>query len=237
MKITRLVGPILGLVATLSLAACGGGSANTPTGGNPVAAAPTKITAVGSITGFGSVYVNGTKYEVEADTIIAVEGEAEKTGDDSGLLLGMKVRVTATSTNGARSASRIEFDEDLKGPIESITPNGSDPTIGVFSVMSQAVTVDANTVLDDDIGNNDGVAGIDFRDLQLGMVVEVSGFPTEDGILATRVDREFDAVGGDPDLGQPGVDDDELELKGFVESIADDDSKRCCVQNCCRYGV
>jgi hypothetical protein len=182
------------------------------------------VTAIGSITGFGSVYVNGTKYEVESDTIIAIEGEAEKTGDDSGLLLGMKVRVTATSTNGARSASRIEFDEDLKGPIESITPNGSDPTIGVFSVMSQTVTVDANTVFDDDIGNNDGVAGVDFRDLQTGMVVEVSGFTTDDGILATRVDREFDAVGGDPDLGQPGVDDDELELKGFVESIADDES-------------
>ena len=226
MKITRLIGPILGLVVTLSLTACGGGgsSSNSSIGGTPVAAAPIDVTAVGSITGFGSVYVNGTKYEVESGTIIAVEGEAEKMGDDSRLLLGMKVRVVALSSNGQRTASSIEFDEDLRGPIESITPDGSDPTIGTFTVMSQIVTVDATTVFDDDIGNNDGVAGIDFRDLQLAMIVEVSGFPTEDGILATRVDRELDDLGGDPDIGQPDVDDDELELKGFVESVAGDGS-------------
>jgi hypothetical protein len=227
MNIMRLIGSILGLAAAVSLTACGGGGGSSPSSsrdGGPVGAAPTSVTAVGSITGFGSVYVSGTRYEVEADTIISVEGEADKMGDDSGLHLGMKVRVTATSTNGARSASSIEYDEDLKGPIESITPDGSDPTIGTFSVMSQTVTVDATTVFDDDIGNNDGVAGIDFRDLQLGMVVEVSGFPNDDGFLATRVDRELDALGGDPDIGQTDVEDDELELKGFVESIAADNS-------------
>ena len=225
MKNTRLIGPILGLVATSTLAACGGGSSsNTPSGGNPVAATPTEVTAVGSITGFGSVYVSGTKYEVESDTVVAVEGESESLGDDSGLRLGMKVRVIALSSNGQRTASRIEFDEDLKGPIESITADASDPAIGTFSVMSQTVTVDGTTVFDDDIGNNDGLAGIDFRDLQVGMVVEVSGFPTDVGILATRVDRELDGLGGNPDIGQPGVDNDELELKGFVESIAGDNS-------------
>jgi len=225
MKFTRLIGLLSGLVGALGLTACGGGSSSdnsAPVG--PLATVPTQVTVVGSITGFGSVFVNGTKYEVASDTIVTIEGETETTGDDSRLRLGMRVRMSAIDNNGVRTARTIEFDEDLKGPIESITPDGNDPTVGTFSVMGQTVTVDAATVFDDDIGNNDGVAGIDFRDLQTGMVVEVSGFPTVDGFLATRVDRQLDPAGGDPELGQPGVDGDELELKGFVESVASDHS-------------
>lgn len=223
MKNMRQNGPVLGLVMMLSLAACGGGSSNSNSNnGGPVAAGPTDVTAVGSITGFGSVFVNGTKFEVAGNTVISIEGETDSMGDDSRLRLGMKVRVSGVNNNGVRTADRIEFDEDLKGPIESITPDGADPTIGTISVMSQVVTVDGSTVFDDDVGNNDGIAGIDYRDLQVGMVVEVSGFPTDNGLLATRIDRQVDAAGNDPDVGDPAVDDDELELKGFVEAVAND---------------
>ncbi len=225
MKITTQSGPILGLVAMLSLAACGGGSSGNNTNQpGPAPTGPTAVTVVGSITGFGSVFVNGGKFEVAGNTIISIEDEAETMGDDSRLRLGMKVRVSGVDDNGVRTATRIEFDEDLKGPIESITPDGNDPTVGTFSVMSQTVTVNGSTIFDDDIGNNDGVPGIDFRDLLIGMVVEVSAFPTEDGFLATRVDRELDGAGGDPDLGDPAVDGDELEIKGFVENVASDNA-------------
>ena len=223
MKIMRQNGPVLGLVMMLSLAACGGGSSNSNSNnGGPVATGPIDVTAVGSITGFGSVFVSGTKFEVAGSTVISIEGESDSMGDDSRLRLGMKVRVSGVNNNGVRTADRIEFDEDLKGPIENITPDGNDPTIGTISVMSQAVTVDGSTVFDDDVGNNDGIAGIDYRDLQVGMVVEVSGFPTDSGFLATRIDRQVDAAGNDPDVGDPAVDDDELELKGFVEAVAND---------------
>jgi len=56
MKITRLIGSILGLAAAVSLTACGGGggsSPSSPTPGGPVATAPINVTAIGSITGFG----------------------------------------------------------------------------------------------------------------------------------------------------------------------------------------
>ena len=222
MNITRLIGPSLGLVAALSLAACGGGSSSGGTTTPPPAPVPTAVTAVGSITGFGSVYVNGAKYEVAADTVIAIEDNTDVMGDDSVLLLGMKVTVRGFDDSGVRTASHIEFDEDLKGPIDSVTPDSGDPTIGTIEVMTKIVTIDTSTVLDDDIGDNDGIPGIDIRDLQVDMIVEVSGFPTDSGILATRVDRELDAAGGNPDVGDPGVDDDELEFKGYVESIAGD---------------
>lgn len=225
MKFNRQLTLLLSLAGALGLTACGGGSSSGNSGpGGPGPTAPTQVTVVGSITGFGSVYVSGTKYEVASDTVIKIEDEAEMTGDDSGLRLGMKVRLSGSDNNGVRTALSIDVDEDLKGPIESISPDANDPSIGTFSVMSQTVTVDAGTSFDDDIGNNDGVAGIDFGDLQIGMVVEVSGFPNADGFLATRVDRQVDAAGGNPDIGQPGVVGDELELKGFVESVANDNS-------------
>ena len=159
MKFKKLVGPVLGLVAGLSLAACGGGSSsgagpnpNLPPAAPPPAAS-TPVTVVGTITGFGSVFVNGTRYEVAADTVIAIEGESESMGDDSRLLLGMKVEVEADDNNGQRTARRIEFDDDLKGPIGSLMPDATDPTIGTFSVIGYTVTVDSNTIFDDDIGN------------------------------------------------------------------------------------
>jgi len=168
MKFTRQIKLLLGVFAALSLAACGGGSSSggDSGGGNPPPRpATTSVTAVGSITGFGSVFVNGTKYEVEAGTVIAIEDNADVMGDDSVLRLGMKVTVQGSVTSGVSTASHIEFDEDLKGPIDSVTPDSADPTIGTIEVMTKIVTIDTSTVLDDDIGDNDGIPGIDIRDL------------------------------------------------------------------------
>lgn len=226
MKLKRQIGPILGLAAVLGLAACGGGSSGNGSsdgsGNSPPTGGPVGVTSIGSITGFGSVFVNGARYEVSASTRVAIEDQPETMGDDSALRLGMKVRVTAIDDSGIRTASLIEYDDDLKGPIERIIPDGDDPTIGIIEVMSQSITVNADTAYDDDIGNNDGIAGIDFRDLQVGMFVEISGFPTEDGWLATRIDRELDAFGNDPSFGDPLVDDDEVEVKGYVDNVAND---------------
>ena len=226
MSKTMRVSHLWAVTMALGIAACSGGGS----GGNqasipaPPPSGPTPVAVIGTITGFGSVYVNGVRYEVRSDTVVDIEGEAETFGDDSRLRLGMKVHVVANSNGGQRSADRIEHDDDLRGPIESITPDPGDPAVGTFSVLGQTVIVDANTVFDDDVGNNDGMPGIDLRDLAVGMVVEVSGFPMDGGFLATRVDREFDGFGNDPDVGRPDVDDDELEIKGFVEAVAADNT-------------
>ena len=224
MNTTMRTGHFWAVAATLGVAACSGGSGSNQTATPPPTTGPTTVAVVGTITGFGSVYVNGVRYEVRSDTVVDIEGEPETLGDDSRLYLGMKVHVVASSSGGQRSADRIEHDEDLRGPIESITPDANDPSTGTFAVLGQTVIVDGNTVFDDDVGNNDGTPGIDLRDLAVGMVVEVSGFPMDGGFLATRVDREFDGAGNNPDVGRPDVDDDELEIKGFVEAIAADNS-------------
>ncbi len=218
-----------GVVAPLTAAvvvACGGGDSGSsdpagPIGGNTP---PVGVSVVGTVTGFGSVYVSGVRYEVDGNTVVSIEDEADVRGDDSPLALGMKVLVTASDDSGNRVAKRIEYDDDVEGPIDAVFPDGDEPSIGVFTIAGLDITVDGKTVFDDDVGDNDGEPGIDIRDLAPNMVVEVSGYPTETGFLATRVDRELDADGNDPDVGRPDVDDDELEIKGFVEAIADDNS-------------
>jgi hypothetical protein len=186
------------------------------------------VSTVGTITGFGSVFINSERFETDDQTVVSVEGEDDVTGDTSGLRLGMKVTVKGTESEGSRTAQSVDYDDDLKGAAENVTPNAANPEIGTFTVAGQTVTVDANTVFDDDVGNNDGINGIDIRDLDPGnfagntpIVVEVSGYPTTDGYLATRVDRVNIAS---TDLGQSGVDGDEVEVKGIVDDVAPDGS-------------
>jgi len=218
--------PVLGLLpmalVMTALMACGGG------GGGSEGTSPTTVASSGVITGFSSVFVGGVRYEVEGGTVVAVEGERERLGDDRSLRIGMKVRIRANERAGRRFAERIEFDDDLKGPARNVAPDPADPSLGRFSVIGRTVIVDANTIFGDDVGDNDGDPGIDLRDLEpmlfpgnAPVVVSVSGFPTADGLLATRIDRVHAVAGG---IGRPDIDDDELELKGFVDSVASDGS-------------
>ncbi len=217
---TSLTGRLSTLAIVLCLAACGGGGSGSNNPANPPPAPmPTSVAVVGTITGFGSIYVNDARYEIRADTVVDVEGEPSTMGDDSRLRLGMKVHIVAEDNAGQRTAERIEYDDDLRGRVEAIALDVSDPSTGTITVFGLTVTVDGATVFDDDVGDNDGVPGIDLRDLAVDMIVEVSGFPMDGGYLATRVDRELDANGDDPEIGRPDIDGDELEIKGFVESI------------------
>lgn len=225
MLINKLKVSIL-MTILVFVSGCGGGSSgggttnNTNNNANNSTNTPvvveTAVSSTGTITGFGSVFINGVKYEIENGTIVAIEDEDEIVGDDSRLRLGMKVRIEAREDdNGVRFADRIEFDEDLKGPVRNVTPDTSDDSIGTFTVFGITVTVDANTIFDDDVGDNNADDSIDINDLELGagqVVAEISGYLTTNGILATRVDR----------LNPPGttIDEDEAEVKGRITDIS-----------------
>ncbi len=221
---SRFVGIAAAAIAAIGLSACGGGgggssTAPPPAGANPPAPAFIPVTASGVITGFSSVFVNGARYEVEGDTVVAIEGESERVGDDSALRVGMKVRIRASEQDGQRVAQRIDYDDDLKGPARDVSVDPANPSSGSFTVLRQSVVVDANTAFDDDVGDNNADGTIDIRDLILPagqVVVEVSGLVMPDGFLATRIDRVNDAA------GRPDVDDDEFEVKGFVDEVASD---------------
>ncbi len=167
----------------LLLGACGGGGGDTSSGVAPDAsgttepppAATTDLLTVGAITGFGSVFVNGIKFETDT-AAITVEGASASEAD---LSIGQIVMVLGTVNDDRISgqASQIIFDDDVEGPISAI-----DPAAGVLIVLGQTIVVDAGTTFDERIASG-------LSSLTVGDVVEVSGFVRSDGaIAASRIE-------------------------------------------------
>jgi hypothetical protein len=199
-------------LALFALGACGGGgSSSTVAPTQPSQPSATPVSSEGVITGFGSVYVNDVRYELDDDTQVVSDDE-QRVGDDSILRLGMKVSIDATESDGRRVAERIEHRRDVKGPVTRLMSDPDDPSTGTFYVANTRIITDANTVYGSGFDDRDGNGEIDIRDLTVDngrLVVAVSGFAAEDGYLASRISR----VSGNDD------DDDELELKGFVTAV------------------
>lgn len=181
------------LIAGLSLAslltACGGGTNNTTT--DPVVAA-TQQTASGTITGFGSVFVNGVEWETDHATI-EVDDEM---GSESDLQVGHVVTVHGSiSADGIASADSIEYDAELKGPISVI-----DLGAGTITVLGYVGLVNDDTIFDD----NSGVNAIE--DLTVGDFVEINGYPMADGtLLIVHLELE--------------TDDGEVEIAGKISDL------------------
>lgn len=178
---------IVGLLLPGGLSCGGGGShgGGTLAGGGIIGTG----SATGAITGFGSVIVNGVRFGT-AGSAITLDGAAGAEGD---LDVGMVVRVDGTvNADGTGAATRIEFEDLLEGPVDSVNA-----TAGTFAALGQTVSTDDSTVFD----------GTSLAALAAGQVVEVSGLVDAAGSLrATRVELKQAAV--------PGVT--ELELKGVV---------------------
>jgi Domain of unknown function (DUF5666) len=140
------------------------------------------IVASGTISSFGSVYVNGVKFSTSATTSISDDG-ASKT--EAELKVGQVVEIKGNPVDSSNaSADSIAVMKDLKGPVD-VVYNAVNKTLGV---IGQTVLIDNNTIIDDSIGAS-GLAG-----LALGMQVEVSGFREAAGVRATRIEAQNPAV-------------------------------------------
>lgn len=149
----RRASALLAGVLALNLASCGGGVGSGGTG----------TYASGSISGFGSIIVNGVRYDESAATIV---DDDDRGRTRSELALGMTVEIDAgaieaDSAGDKSSASRVRFGSELLGPIESV-----DVAAGRFVVLGQAVAVGVETVFDERL--TAGLSG-----LGVGQVVEV----------------------------------------------------------------
>lgn len=156
----------LGAAVVALLTACGGGS-------GPVAGiSGTGITSSGTVTGFGSIFVNGVEFETDGATII-VNGEPAAETD---LQVGQVVTVTGTLTDDTRGdADTVVFDRLVDGPIENI-----DRQAGIITALDQIVRIDESTAFID-------VAPMDLAELNL---IAVSGFVNDRGeIVATALQR------------------------------------------------
>jgi hypothetical protein len=162
------------LVLTASaLSACGGGSGSgsTTTSSLP-GTGGTGIYAQGSIWGFGSVRVNGIKFD---DTAATVEIDGQ-TGKSSDLRLGMVAGIQGLRGADATLAiaNSIEVWSIAQGPVASSLP-------GQFTLAGMTLQTDSGTVFD-------GIAGA--AALTPGLTVRVWGLQAAaDGSrwTATRV--------------------------------------------------
>jgi hypothetical protein len=145
-------------------------------GGGGVGSGGTGGFASGTITGFGSVIVNGVRFDDAAARVEDGDGGGRSRDE---LRLGMTVEIESGSiANGSASASRIRFESELVGPVGVVNTAG-----GSFTMLGQRVDVDGTTVFDDRLaGGLDG--------LRAGDMVEVYAVfdPAADRYRATRVE-------------------------------------------------
>ena len=171
---------MLAAAGTIVLPGCGGGG-----GGGGVAGVDTGGTgsfSAGRITGFGSVIVNGERFEDNVARI--TDDDGVQIGSDD-LRLGMVVNVqggAVTAGSGdvlpSATAATITVESQVKGPVESKT---APDTLVVFG---QTVKVNAATVF----------FGTSFAAIAVGDILEVSGFADATGVVtATLIERENNA--------------------------------------------
>ena len=188
----NLLGAV-GIVGLLGGCGGGGGSSSPATGSASGSAASS-----GTITGFGSVFVNGKKFETN-DVEVRHDGITERCtispATRCGLEEGMTVKVSGDFSGSSHRATTIVQEDTLEGPITNVdVPNSQ------FSVLSQTVLVDDTTKFD---------SGVNLTNLVVGNIVEVSGFVKADGIVvASFVERKAGT-----DCGTDGC-----EIKGVVKN-------------------
>jgi hypothetical protein len=183
MRIAR-AGGLAGFGALL-LAGCGGGGGGGGDGGDGGSDGGTGgidrggITlAVGTITGFGSVHVNGVRYVTTGATFTI----DDQPGSESDLRVGQVVRIEGTvNTDGTTgTATKVVFDDEAEGPIQSI-----DLVASRLVVVGRTVLVGPSTSFDDSIVPRS------LEGLAVGARIEVSGFVTADGnVQATRIESK-----------------------------------------------
>lgn len=210
MKITAV---FLAASFSIFLAGCGGGSSSssaspgtgsgTPPpdiGTPPPAGDPAVITVVGSIDGFGSIFVGGVEFETNSATYKVDDSSAF---DDSSLSVGMVVRVKGSVNDDGLTgtAQSVSYDDELEGPVQSLAVDANDDTLKNFTVFGvQVVAQDGVTIFK----SEDAVA-FDWASLSDGDHVEISGNFNGDLLVATYIKLE------------DGLDDD-FEAKGTVSA-------------------
>jgi hypothetical protein len=132
----------------LALAACGGGSSTgtqSPFNGTSVSGASAGAVSSGSVTAFGSIFVNGHEFSTTSASI--VDDDAGTTSSDtSSLEVGMSVDVKAAADSSSQHpvASEVHLHPLVRGVVD-----GSDSAAGTLTVMGQTVQLTASTNFSD----------------------------------------------------------------------------------------
>ena len=180
---TRLTAGFASLLCMAAvLSACGGGGSDSSSSTTQTATA----FSAGPITGFGSVIVNGVRFDDSAAKISDDDGAAHERSE---LKLGMMAEVEAADVkrdnagSGSGRAIEIRIGAEIVGPATAVDVAGK-----TLTVIGQTVDVTDNTLFDERITG--GLAGI-----SVGTIVEVNGVlnAANGHFTATRIEPKPNA--------------------------------------------
>jgi hypothetical protein len=179
---TLLIKSTLATAIALSIAAC------TPADSEGVAGiGGSGYVSSGSVSGFGSVFVNGVEFETDSSTF-DVDGVS---GTQDDLAIGMIVQVSGTiNADGITgNATNIRFDDQLQGPVTGPITYDADRVTASFTVLGVNVIIDSGSTSFDIDGDLPASTVFDFDSIAEDNNVEISGFFDSSGnLIATRVE-------------------------------------------------
>ena len=179
MSHTRFQPQLLALLMATAglLTACGGGGASTATPN-----ATTTTLKSGTISGLGSIIVNGVRYETVGAQVL--DADNGRTVITTPLRMGMTVSVEQSSTDPVTQrpiAGKILVQSGIIGVASS--------TSSTLTVAGMPITTNASTILLDTTGVVTSLAALNNQN------VEVYGLPQADGsFLATLVEAKTSAL-------------------------------------------
>ncbi len=174
----------------LLIAACGG---SAPGGGSTSQPAAVDATVVsGTVTGFGSVIIDGVEY---AEGSVSVARDVDPRGETATTMAAVKVgQQVEASVDASGKVTKLLVRATVIGPVDSVDVAGSS-----FKVVGQTVKVvtsgDGRTIFE----GVDGLSGLNAGDW-----VEVHGtIDADKNVLATRV--EVQPPGGETKVRAGGI--------------------------------
>lgn len=189
-----LTGAVVG-----SLVACGGGGSSSSSSDTASSG-----TSVGPVSGFGSVYVNGTRFDTNG-SVNSDDGIERETQLEKGMILKVRGR---WDDDGQGEADRLDYDDSIRGELQSASWNGPDllDGEGTLIVAGQEILVDGQTVFK-------GATPADLNGVAPGIYrVRVSAWRLDDGSFCASF------VGIKP-VSEDFDDTNEVEIEGLVHNL------------------
>lgn len=181
---SQILKALIAALAIPVLTACGGSDDST--------SSTRSQTTIGTITAFGSVVVNGIRFDDSAASITMDDSVTTRDRLRVGMVVQVRGRVGAKGTGVANS---IRYSDCVQGPITAMNQERSTVT-----VLGQTVQLDDATVYD-------GVSLREMSSFAIGDQVEVSCLhdPASGALRATRMERQGEFQNGVSELRVQGT--------------------------------
>ena len=174
----------LTLLSTALIAACGGGGGTTADANAPVAgAAAPSGTGAGTVTGFGSIIIDGVHYDdrrvvISVDTAASAP-DAAASGSAVDIKLGQHVELSFTGAEGNSTATKVAVSSEIIGKVTAVAP--------ALVVAGQTIAVNTDAA----VGPVTVFEGYtSAADIAVNDRIEVHGLPLAAGsVQATRIER------------------------------------------------